>query len=123
MPSSGWPVRTSSNAPAPGRISSSRRTSFATTRRCSARRSTTLPTMNNPPEGTCRQILPTPPPRSIDCCVTSPPYYLLRKYLPKDAPGSQFELGREATPEEYVQNLVGVFRLVWRVLCDDGTLW
>lgn len=54
---------------------------------------------------------------SIHCCVTSPPYYNLRNY---NVPG---QLGRETTPEEYVEKLVGVFREVRRVLRSDGTLW
>lgn len=54
---------------------------------------------------------------SIHCCVTSPPYYNLRDY---NVPG---QLGREATPEEYIEKLVDVFREVWRVLCPGGTLW
>lgn len=54
---------------------------------------------------------------SVHCCVTSPPYFNLRDY---GAPG---QLGREATPEEYVEKLVGVFREVRRVLRPDGTLW
>jgi len=54
---------------------------------------------------------------TIQCCVTSPPYWGLRDY---GVPG---QLGLEATPEEYVNKMVEVFREVWRVLRDDGTLW
>ena len=54
---------------------------------------------------------------SIDCCITSPPYWGLRDY------GVEGQLGLESTPEEYVANLVEVFREVKRVLRDDGTLW
>jgi DNA modification methylase len=54
---------------------------------------------------------------SVDCCVTSPPYWGLRDY------GVEEQLGLEDTPEEYVNNLVEVFREVKRVLKDDGTLW
>ncbi len=54
---------------------------------------------------------------SVQCCVTSPPYYGLRDY------GVAGQLGLEPTPEEYVANLVSVFREVWRVMKDDGTLW
>jgi len=50
-------------------------------------------------------------------CVTSPPYWGLRDY------GEEGQLGLEETPEEYVQNLVEVFREVRRVLNEDGTLW
>lgn len=54
---------------------------------------------------------------SVQCVVTSPPYYGLRDY------GIDGQIGLEQTPAEYVANLVAVFREVWRVLRDDGTLW
>lgn len=54
---------------------------------------------------------------SAQCCVTSPPYYGLRDY------GSEGQIGLEHTPEQYIQNLIKVFREVRRVLSDDGTLW
>jgi DNA modification methylase len=54
---------------------------------------------------------------SAQTCVTSPPYYGLRDY------GTDGQIGLEATPDEYVARLVGVFRDVRRVLRDDGTLW
>ncbi len=54
---------------------------------------------------------------SINCCVTSPPYWGLRDY------GVDGQLGLEPTPEEYVANMVEVFREVKRVLRKDGTLW
>ena len=57
------------------------------------------------------------PAGSIDCCVTSPPYFGLRDY------GVDGQIGLEPTPQEYVSRLVGVFREVRRVLRDDGTLW
>mgnify|MGYP007071578749 CR=1 FL=1 len=53
----------------------------------------------------------------VQTCVTSPPYWGLRDY---GVPG---QLGLEPTPDEYVANMVNVFREVWRVLRDDGTLW
>ena len=55
--------------------------------------------------------------KSVQCCVTSPPYYGLRDY------GVDGQIGLEKTPEEYIQKLVEVFREVRRVLRDDGTLW
>ncbi len=67
--------------------------------------------------GDCRQILPFLPAESIQCCVTSPPYWGLRDYEHPD------QLGDEDTPEQYVQNLVAVFREVWRLLRKDGTFW
>jgi DNA modification methylase len=54
---------------------------------------------------------------SVQCVVTSPPYWGLRDY------GVDGQLGLEATPDEYVTNIVSVFREVRRVLRDDGTLW
>lgn len=55
--------------------------------------------------------------KSIQCCVTSPPYWGLRDY------GIEGQIGLEKTPEEYVAKLVEVFQEVKRVLRDDGTLW
>lgn len=55
--------------------------------------------------------------KSVNTCVTSPPYWALRDY------GVQGQLGLEPTPEEYIKKLVEVFREVKRVLKDDGTLW
>ena len=54
---------------------------------------------------------------SIQCVVTSPPYWGLRDY------GSDGQLGLEETPELYVENMVNVFREIKRVLKDDGTCW
>lgn len=67
--------------------------------------------------GNCLDILPTLPAQSVHCVVTSPPYWGLRDY------GHADQLGMEATPAEYVAHMVQVFREVWRVLRDDGTLW
>lgn len=68
-------------------------------------------------QGDCREILKTLPDQSINCCVTSPPYYGLRDY------GMDEQIGLEQTPEEFIQELTEVFREVRRVLRDDGTLW
>lgn len=57
------------------------------------------------------------PDGSIHCCVTSPPYYALRDY------GVDGQIGREATPRQYIERLSGVFAEVYRVLRNDGTLW
>jgi DNA modification methylase len=67
--------------------------------------------------GDCRAVLPTLPEASVQCVVTSPPYWGLRDY------GVEGQLGLEPTPEAYVEAMVGVFREVRRVLRDDGTLW
>ena len=69
--------------------------------------------------GDCRDVLATLPAASAQCCVTSPPYFGLRDYNN----GTAGEIGREATPVEYVAELVAVFREVRRVLRPDGTLW
>ncbi len=68
-------------------------------------------------QGDCRDILPTLPDNSVDCCVTSPPYWGLRDY------GVDGQLGLEKTPQEYVQGMVDVFTQVYRVLKPEGTLW
>ena len=57
------------------------------------------------------------PSDSVQCVVTSPPYYGLRDY------GMDGQIGHEKTPEEFIESLVNVFREVKRVLRDDGTLW
>lgn len=62
-------------------------------------------------------MLATGPAGSIQCCVTSPPYFGQRDYKHAE------QIGRESTPAAYVTELVGVFRAVRRVLKDDGTLW
>jgi len=68
-------------------------------------------------EGNARERLRDLEPESVQTAVTSPPYWGLRDY---DAEG---QLGLEPTPEEYVENLVDVFREVKRVLRPDGTFW
>ena len=113
--------------------------------------------------GDCMDILPTLPAESVQCCVTSPPYWGLRDYgtavwdggdeecdhlEPQGGPSVKQEssngtrniqyrdtcakcgarridsqLGLESTPEEYLEKMVAVFREVWRVLRNDGTLW
>jgi DNA modification methylase len=130
--------------------------------------------------GDCREILPRLGARSVQCCISSPPYWGLRDYgtaeweggsvwcehvenynLKRDCGSGSLggkngtvlttrgtqphtasstkgyrevcgkcgarridsQLGLEATPEEYISNMVAVFREVWRVLRDDGTLW
>jgi DNA modification methylase len=67
--------------------------------------------------GDCLDVLKTLPAESVNCCVTSPPYWGLRDY------GVDGQIGLEETPEAYVARLVDVFREVRRVLKDDGTLW
>jgi len=67
--------------------------------------------------GDCREVLATLPAESIQCVVTSPPYWGLRDY------GIVGQIGLEPTPALYVSNIVEVFRAVRRVLRGDGTVW
>lgn len=67
--------------------------------------------------GDAREKMTELPDGSVQCVVTSPPYWGLRDY------GVEGQLGLESTPEEYVENLVRVCREVWRVLATDGVLW
>jgi DNA modification methylase len=67
--------------------------------------------------GDCREVLRALPEKSINSCVTSPPYWNLRDY------GVAGQIGLEKSPADYVSEMVAVFREVWRVLKDDGTLW
>lgn len=57
------------------------------------------------------------PDESVQCCVTSPPYWGLRDY------GVNGQMGLEKTLQEYIAKMVGLFQEVRRVLRDDGTLW
>ena len=68
--------------------------------------------------GDCRETLKAFLPQSARMCVTSPPYYGLRDYG-----GEEKQIGQEQTPEEFVDQLVSVFREVRNVLTDDGTCW
>lgn len=54
---------------------------------------------------------------SIDCIITSPPYWALRDYQ------TQGQIGHETTIKEYIQNLVDIFNEAKRVLKKDGTCW
>jgi DNA modification methylase len=67
--------------------------------------------------GDCLKLLPKLPSESIQCCVTSPPYWGLRDYEHSE------QIGSESSPIDYVQNLINVFREVKRTLRNDGTLW
>jgi len=75
--------------------------------------------MNNIEFGDCRATMRRWKEQGIKAqtCVTSPPYYGLRDY------GHDGQIGLEETPEEYIKAMVEVFRCVWDVLEDDGTLW
>jgi DNA modification methylase len=67
--------------------------------------------------GDALEVLTNMPDGSVDCCVTSPPYFGLRDY------GIDGQYGLEASPVEYVERMRAVFAEVRRVLAGDGTLW
>ena len=75
--------------------------------------------MNKIEFGDCRETMRKWASQGIKAqtCVTSPPYYGLRDY------GHEGQIGLEETPEQYISAMVEVFRCVWDVLEDDGTLW
>jgi len=75
--------------------------------------------MNKIEFGDCRETMRRWKEQGIKAqtCVTSPPYFGLRDY------GHDGQLGLEETPDEYIRAMVEVFRCVWDVLEDDGTLW
>lgn len=75
--------------------------------------------MNKIEFGDCRETMRRWAAEGIKAqtCVTSPPYFGLRDY------GHEGQIGLEETPEQYIQAMVEVFRCVWDVLADDGTLW
>ncbi len=68
--------------------------------------------------GDAREVLSGWPEDLVDCVVTSPPYFRQRNYE-----GHPEQVGLEASPREYVDRLVGVFRECRRVLKESGTLW
>lgn len=67
--------------------------------------------------GDAREVLAEMPRRSVDCLVTSPPYYGLRDY------GVAGQYGQEETPDDYVEHLRAAFAEARQVLADDGTCW
>ena len=67
--------------------------------------------------GDCIEQMRTMPDNSVNCCVTSPPYFGLRDY------GMAGQIGLEETPDAFIARLVEVFREVRRVLRNDGTCW
>jgi DNA modification methylase len=75
--------------------------------------------MNKIEFGDCRETMRKWKDQGIKAqtCVTSPPYFGLRDY------GHEGQIGHEETPDEFIKQLVEVFRCVWDVLEDDGTLW
>lgn len=67
--------------------------------------------------GKAEELLSSLPAGSVQCCITSPPYWGLRDY---DCDG---QIGTEDDLDEYLERLVGIFAEVRRVLAEDGTLW
>ncbi len=76
-----------------------------------------IPFMNRIINDDCLTGLKQIPDESIDCCVTSPPYFGLRDY------GDQNQIGLEETPDKFVQKLVEVFAEIRRILKPQGTIW
>lgn len=68
-------------------------------------------------QGDCLQVLKTMDDESMDCCVTSPPYWGLRDY------GVEGQLGLEESLQTFLKNMCDVFQEVNRVLKPEGTLW
>lgn len=67
--------------------------------------------------GDCREVLKTVPANSVDCIITSPPYFQMRDYA---SPG---QIGGEDSYQEYLLALLDVFGLCKDILKDDGTMW
>lgn len=68
-------------------------------------------------EGNAKTILAQLPSDSVNCIVTSPPYYLQRDY------NANGQIGSEKTPELYIEHLRGIFTECYRILREDGTFW
>ena len=73
--------------------------------------------MNQLVLGDCLSELKNLPDQSVNCVVTSPPYWNLRDY------GIEGQLGLEPTFAEYIDKLCNIFDEVKRVLRDDGSCW
>ncbi len=72
--------------------------------------------------GCCQEILQLFPPNSIDCVITSPPYWQLREYDIADR-FSNCAIGNEETPEQYVEKLVDIFQVINKLLKPGGSFW
>jgi DNA modification methylase len=68
-------------------------------------------------QGDCRDVLATMPAESVHCVVTSPPYWGLRDY------GVAGAIGLEESFEDWLDEIVGVFREIRRILRSDGVAW
>lgn len=74
-------------------------------------------------KGDCRETLKLLDADSVDCVVTSPPYWGLRSYLPNDHPHKRLEIGLEPTLGEHIETLCDVFEEVRRVMKPRAALW
>jgi DNA modification methylase len=74
-------------------------------------------------QGDCREVLPTLAAASVDCVVTSPPYWMQRSYLAADLPEKAREIGQEVEYADYQDTLVAICRELRRVLKPEGSLW
>jgi DNA modification methylase len=72
--------------------------------------------------GDSKKIIESFPDNSIDCVITSPPYWLMREYHVESGNKGNI-IGTEQSPEEYVRNLVNIFHEVKRVLKPSGSVW
>ena len=74
-------------------------------------------------QGDCLEILKTLSDESVDMVMTSPPYFGLRSYLPKDHPDKKKEIGSEGSMQEHLKVLSEIFVEVKRVLKPTGSFW
>jgi len=74
-------------------------------------------------QGHSLDILKTFPNESVQCVVTSPPYFSLRSYLDTENPNKHLEIGFDNSLQEYITNLTSLFSEIHRVLRKDGTFW
>jgi len=74
-------------------------------------------------QGDSLEVLKTMPSESIDCVITSPPYFGLRSYLKKDDPLKSKEIGSESSVQEHIKVLLDIFAEVKRVLKKEGNFW
>ena len=72
--------------------------------------------------GNCEELLDEIPDESINCVITSPPYWQMREYS-VNGKDPDSVIGTEKTPEKYVKRLAGIFKQIKRVLKADGSVW
>jgi len=73
--------------------------------------------------GDALEVLQKFPEKSVDMIITSPPYFGLRSYLPKDHSDKKKEIGLEKSIEEHIKVLMGIFKEAKRVLKKEGNFW